>query len=80
MEKNLGGRVEKCEAAAEDFRKSEAAAKEMEQKLLKQIEWLNWRISWLEWATNGEKRGFARPLDSKAVLPLPPPSTIAAST
>mmetsp|Transcript_33740 Transcript_33740/g.61118 ORF Transcript_33740/g.61118 Transcript_33740/m.61118 type:complete len:1333 (-) Transcript_33740:66-4064(-) len=79
IEKNLGGRVEKCEAAAEAFRKAEAAQKEMEQKLLKQIEWLNWRISWLEWATNGEKRGFARPLDSKAVLPLPPPSTIAAT-
>merc|ERR1711953_619076 len=46
-----------------------------EKDLVKHLEWLNWRISWLEWATNGEKRSFSRPLDAKAVLPSPPPLT-----
>merc|ERR1712061_264450 len=46
-----------------------------EKDLIKHLEWLNWRIAWLEWATNGEKRSFSRPLDAKAVLPSPPPLT-----
>jgi len=77
MERALSGRIQVCEAAAEQFKRAEAAAKAMEDKLMRQIEWLNWRISWLEWATNGEKRGFARPVDSKAFLP--PPSTSVAT-
>lgn len=37
----------------------------------KQSEWFAWRIAWLEWATTGEKRSFARA--------LPPPFTPAAT-
>eukprot|EP00931_Biecheleriopsis_adriatica_P097183 TRINITY_DN7092_c1_g1_i2.p1 TRINITY_DN7092_c1_g1~~TRINITY_DN7092_c1_g1_i2.p1 ORF type:complete len:1097 (+),score=323.95 TRINITY_DN7092_c1_g1_i2:57-3293(+) len=79
MERNLTDRLEKVEVTAASFKEAEAASKAMEQNLLKQIEWLNWRISWLEWATNGEKRSFSRVVDSRSVLPLPPPATAAAT-
>lgn len=44
----------------------------------RKLDWLNWRISWIEWATAGEKRSFSRPLDGKS-LPQLPPSTVTAT-
>lgn len=41
----------------------------------KQLEWLTWRISWLEWSTSGKKRSFSRPL-----VPDPSPPFTAAAT
>lgn len=48
--------------------------------LRKQLEWLNWRITWLEWATGGQKRSFGRPLAAGALAALPPPVTPAATS
>jgi len=80
VERSLGARVVKVENGFSEMLKRKKGEKELEQLIKeqqKQIEWVTWRISWLEWATKGEERGFARPLDSKAILP--PPSTAAAT-
>jgi tetrahydromethanopterin S-methyltransferase subunit B len=45
--------------------------------LQKQLEWIVWRVTWLEWATGGEQRSFGRPLDHKALQP--PPGTVSAT-
>jgi len=81
LEQSLRIRVDKVEKSITNFlavsppgRRVEQSAKPSDYN--RQIEWLNWRISWLEWATGGEKRSFARPLDEK--LLSPPPATPAA--
>jgi len=80
LERNLFQRMETSEKQIQDIiqkAKDDEGAKKIAE-LIKQMEWVNWRISWLEWATNGEKRSFSRPVDAKSVLPSPPPSTITA--
>eukprot|EP00928_Gymnodinium_smaydae_P070957 TRINITY_DN5467_c0_g2_i1.p1 TRINITY_DN5467_c0_g2~~TRINITY_DN5467_c0_g2_i1.p1 ORF type:complete len:1039 (-),score=295.30 TRINITY_DN5467_c0_g2_i1:47-3163(-) len=70
LEKALVERLDKHDASIAFLLKdAEDRAKEREliQKMARQIDWLNWRISWLEWATGGEKRGFARPQDVKTL-------------
>jgi len=48
----------------------------------RELEWLKWRITWLEWSTKGEERAFGRPLDSKALsqAALLPPAHTAVAT
>jgi len=78
VEKNLMTRIETIESSVVNMNTDlKKADQSLEYK--KSMEWMNWRISWLEWATGGEKRSFARPIDSKAVFPSPPPATIAAA-
>jgi hypothetical protein len=86
LERNLSTRMDKVEGYlnvlsnrgiggdAADLKKERQST----DQRAKDIEWLNWRISWLEWATGGEKRGFGRPLDEKSTLPAPPPGTVTA--
>merc|ERR1712194_413945 len=77
LERNTSSRMDKMEANVKIFmnKRSDESEYVKEKDLVKHLEWLNWRISWLEWATSGEKRSFSRPLDSKAVMPCPPPGT-----
>merc|ERR1712039_1035101 len=77
LERNTSSRIEKIESNFMKLLKKTSDDTEYvkEKDLIKHLEWLNWRIAWLEWATNGEKRSFSRPLDAKAVLPSPPPLT-----
>jgi hypothetical protein len=91
LERSLMMRIEKIESSLVNIlshglsdpglqRKSSPPEKDDDSfKFGKSIEWLNWRISWLEWATNGEKRSFGRSVDHRAVWPShltgdPPPT------
>eukprot|EP00435_Cladocopium_sp_Y103_P052574 s382_g16.t1 len=72
LEQSLTQRVVHLEQATTILVKAEEHTRSLEQDMQKQSEWFAWRIAWLEWATTGEKRSFARAL-------LPPPSTPAAT-
>lgn len=72
LEQSLTQRVVHLEHATTILVKAEEHTRSLEQDMQKQSEWFSWRIAWLEWATTGEKRSFARAL-------LPPPSTPAAT-
>lgn len=72
LEQSLTQRVVHLEQATTILVKAEEHTRNLEQDMQKQSEWFAWRIAWLEWATTGEKRSFARAL-------LPPPSTPAAT-
>ncbi|CAK9021990.1 unnamed protein product [Durusdinium trenchii] len=72
IEQSLTQRVVHLESATTRLVKAEEHTRSLEQDMQKQSEWFAWRIAWLEWATTGEKRSFARAL-------LPPPSTPAAT-
>jgi hypothetical protein len=80
LERGLMSRIEKIETdTMAMLQEQQGKKKDAEMQLKKSMEWVNWRISWLEWATQGEKRSFARSVDQKAFLPSPPPNTIAAA-
>merc|ERR1719229_1750924 len=67
-------KIEKVENAFNEYLAKKKSQKELEEQmkeLKKTFEWLMWRITWLEWATKGEERGFGRPLDERAVGPCP---------
>jgi len=72
LERSLSSRLVSLEHSTNALLQNEAHSREMEREMAKQSEWFAWRIAWLEWATTGEKRSFARPL-------LPPPATPAAT-
>jgi hypothetical protein len=98
LERSLMMRIEKIESSLVNVlshglndsgqkKKGKPSEKEDDSlKLGKSLEWLNWRITWLEWATNGEKRSFGRSVDHRAVLPAhlagdtPPPFTQVATS
>jgi hypothetical protein len=80
LEMSLLSRIQKIESSVLTSLQSGGAQKsDLKAEMNKSLEWMNWRISWLEWATNGEKRSFGRSVDAKALLPSPPPQTIAAA-
>merc|ERR1712232_1400193 len=47
------------------------------QDVAKKLEWMTWRISYLERSKGGEKRGFSRPVEATAALPMRPQSAVA---
>jgi len=80
LERSLMSRIEKIESSIVNimqngFSNSQQSKKDDEVNLKKSLEWINWRISWLEWATNGEKRSFARSVDHRGVLGSAPSQT-----
>merc|ERR1712217_723801 len=60
LESKFSARIEKIESNFMTLLRKNTDDTEYvkEKDLIKHLEWLNWRMSWLEWATNGEKRSF----------------------
>ncbi|CAJ1382903.1 unnamed protein product, partial [Effrenium voratum] len=71
LEQNITLRIVNLERSTTTLAKSAEHMGNLEQEMAKQSEWFAWRIAWLEWATSGEKRSFARL--------IPPPATPAAT-
>jgi len=65
IEHTMLRRVEKLEEGVARLHR-EGETKTLSE-LSKQCDWLQWRMSWLEWSADGEKRSFGRPLDDKAI-------------
>eukprot|EP00747_Dinoflagellata_sp_TGD_P222476 gnl/TRDRNA2_/TRDRNA2_94181_c1_seq1.p1 gnl/TRDRNA2_/TRDRNA2_94181_c1~~gnl/TRDRNA2_/TRDRNA2_94181_c1_seq1.p1 ORF type:complete len:566 (+),score=121.76 gnl/TRDRNA2_/TRDRNA2_94181_c1_seq1:3-1700(+) len=91
LERNLVQRIEKTESTLVSILAELEASKQddlreefrrLAQQVTSMLEWLKWRISWLEWATNGEKRSFGRPQvgDRLSGSPGPAPPHTATAT
>lgn len=78
LEQNLLNRLQGIEATIKGIVENQVEDPVSAKDLEKHLEWLIWRISWLEWQAKGEKGSFSRPLDHRA-LPQPPPLTPAAT-
>merc|ERR1712146_268058 len=57
LEKNLVSRIEHIESSVINMN-TDMKRSDQSLEFKKSMEWMNWRISWLEWATSGESEAL----------------------